>query len=42
VSGADVRAYEPKVFAAFEQECQQIAELKNYIAFQGGHEKGDR
>lgn len=30
---ADVRTYEPKLFATFENECQQAKEIKKYITF---------
>ncbi len=37
-----MKNYEPKIFLTFESECRQNIDLKSYIEFSGGHDKGDR
>lgn len=42
IGGVDLKNYDPKVFSQFEQECLQRLDLKEYIEYSGGHDKGDR
>lgn len=42
IGGVDLKNYEPKIFATFENECRQQIDLKKYIEFSGAHDKGDR
>jgi hypothetical protein len=37
-----LKNYEPKLFSTFEAECRQQIDVKKYIEFSGGHDKGDR
>ena len=42
IGGIDLKNFEPKIFLTFEAECRQQIDLKKYIEFSGGHDKGDR
>jgi hypothetical protein len=43
ISTLDVRAYEPKIFTIFENECKKtLSDLKAYIEYSGGHQQGER
>ena len=42
VSSMDVKNYDAKNFLAFESECSQHIDIKNYIAYHGGHSQGER